>query len=349
MESNLQFDFGGHRTEVVFSAGSLSDAMREELGNPENSSGVLTVFDANTCTLASGLTEPRIVLTAGEHAKQWSGVAQVLQGAVDAGLARDGVIAGVGGGVVCDTAAFAASVYMRGCRLILVPTSLLAMADAALGGKTGVNFAGFKNMIGTFYPARRLVIVPGVVQSLSEREYKSGLAEVLKSALLDGEEFLSFVTSAREQILERDNAHVREMVLRSLTLKGRIVEEDFREEGNRAVLNLGHTFAHALESVSGFGTWTHGEAVAWGIVKAMQLGVRLGITDSRYAGTVEALFADYGFTLCVPGDHAEKLLGAMQQDKKKQAGELRFVLQAGCGETQVRRVPVEDVRAVLTG
>jgi 3-dehydroquinate synthase len=229
---------------------------------------------------------------------------------------------------------------MRGCRVILVPTTLLAMVDAAFGGKTGMNFGGFKNMVGTFYPAEEVRIAPEFLRTLPEAEFRSGLAEVIKSALLDDPQLLTILETESESIFKRNPRILDQLVRRSIAVKGRIVEADLTEQGIRAHLNLGHTFAHALEAVAGFGTWSHGEAVAWGIQRALRLGEMLSLTSSDYRQRVEQLLLNYGYQLQAPGVPPEALFQAMKQDKKKQSGTVRFVLQKQLGKTMVQ--PVSD-------
>jgi 3-dehydroquinate synthase len=288
-----------------------------------------------------------VVLPAGERHKNWESVDAIVDAALRAGLGRDGTIVGCGGGVVTDVAAFAASIFMRGCRVVLVPTTLLAMVDAAFGGKTGIDFGNYKNMVGSFHPAYELRIAVGFLSSLPQRDFRSGLAEVLKHSLLVRSGLRTQLQSRRDAILSVDLSLLEEIVADALSVKARIVEQDFLENGIRAHLNLGHTFGHALESVTGFHDFTHGEGVAWGIDKAMRTGVRLGATDPSYAAEVRSLLDSYGFSLDNLPDRASMLVEAMRQDKKKRAGHVRFVLQRGWGETYVAPVDDEIILSVL--
>ena len=337
---------------VVFTAAGRTSTVlfhdRLSLPRPQGADRPLYVFDSNTVELFGASGTDSAVIPAGETAKSWSSVETILSRALDAGLTRAGVMVGVGGGVIGDLTAFAASVYMRGCGLVLVPTTLLAMVDAAVGGKTGFNFHGYKNMIGTFLPASEVHVAVSCLDSLPEREYSSGLAEVIKTAALGDGELLEQLESGRERILRRDPDMLADAVRRCVVVKVRIVEEDLTETGNRAWLNLGHTFAHALESVSGFGELTHGEAVAWGMARAMDLGLRLGVTREAYARRVVALLQAYGFRTRMPGLDVEALLDAMGRDKKRVSARHRFVLQEDAGVTRVQEVEgLEDVRAVM--
>ncbi len=320
--------------------------------------GGLYVADSNTAPLlraSAGFDTrvPLIVLEPGEAKKNLESIETILAAALGAGLGRDSLFVGFGGGVITDMAAFAASLYMRGAKLELVPTTLLAMVDAAIGGKTGVDFGNAKNCVGTFYPASAIHVSVSHLASLPEAEFRSGLAEVVKTALLFAPKLFQVMQERKDEILARDPGLLLEIVRRCVQAKARVVERDLRETGERAFLNLGHTFGHALESVAGFGTVSHGDAVAWGIARALDLGCRLGITDGEYRDEVLPLLESYGW--CVAPVHpalsgrdaSGELLAAMKNDKKKKGGEIRFVLQREMNSTLLQTVSDGDVRAVL--
>jgi 3-dehydroquinate synthase len=334
MSGDLSFDIAGTRTEVHFVA---------EAAAPDVT---VAVFDENTHRLfGAGAANP-VTLPAGETAKTWQSLQHVLERCAAIGMGRDAAIAGVGGGVICDIAACAASLYMRGCGLVLVPTTLLAMVDASLGGKTGVDFLGYKNLVGSFYPASRILIAAGSLRSLPEREYVSGLAEVIKTALIGDEELFRLMESEHAAVMARAPSIVEQMIRRSLAVKGRIVQVDPKETGMRALLNLGHTFGHALESASGFSGWTHGEAVAWGMGRALAVGARLGVTDPRLFARVESLLRLYGFRLDERPLFSD-LAPALERDKKRLGGRIRLVLAHGICDVRVTEVSAGDVAAVL--
>lgn len=337
--------------EFRLSAGEFSTLVRFYRTADELLDGLdLQVFDTQTAGLFADTGVPRHVWPAGEQYKTWPQIDALLERALALGLARDSVLGGIGGGVVTDMAAFGASLYMRGCRLVLVPTTLLAMVDAALGGKTGVDYGGFKNLVGTFYPAHELRIWPGALGTLGDRDFRSGLAEVLKHAFLGENELLALLETKRDAVFARDASTLDELVRRAVMVKVGVVQRDFRETGERAFLNLGHTFGHALEAVMGFdGSWTHGEAVAWGMARAFDLGVALGKTDPAWASRAATLIEAYGFRLRAPGADAGAILGAMKNDKKKKGGQVRFVLQETWGTTFQQTVDDADVLACLQG
>ena len=311
----------------------------------------LSVFDGNTAPLCGDRDPERsLVLPPGEVAKSCLSVERVINRALSLSMGRDGLIAGIGGGVVTDVTAFAASLYMRGCRLVLVPTTLLAMVDAACGGKTGIDFGGVKNLVGTFYPAEQVRICPGLLKSLPESEFVSGMAEVVKHALLSPGPvggIWDIVRKERNAIMGRDPDVLSRLIAEAVRIKVDIVSEDLRESGCRAWLNLGHTFAHALESATNFSRWSHGEAVGWGMLRALELGERLGITDSRWGDEARRLIADYGFAVVTPQVSPAQIKAAMVDDKKKRKGRLRFVLMRGAGDPVLQEVPEKDVEAVL--
>ncbi len=310
---------------------------------------VLIVCDYHTASLLpSGSPEP-LVIEAEEAQKDWRTVELVIYAAYQAGLDRSSCITAIGGGVLCDVVAFAASIYLRGIALVLIPTTLVAMVDAALGGKTGIDYQGRKNLIGSFYPAREVFIWPEALVSLPPRELTAGMAEVIKTALLGDSELVEMLEREGTNWVSSGTDSACAVIRRCLLVKGRVVEADPTERaGLRDVLNLGHTFAHAMEAVTGFGPWNHGEAVAWGIARAMELGVHISETPPKHRDRVLKLLHSVGFRLQA-GDEAppEELLKAMDADKKRRGGELRFVLQRGVGDTFVRAVARDEVLLVL--
>jgi 3-dehydroquinate synthase len=277
-----------------------------------------------------------LALTPGEEHKDWEAVETILRSAGSGGLGRDGLIIGVGGGVVCDLTAFAASIYMRGCNLALVPTTLLCMVDAALGGKTGFDLEGFKNLAGTFYPAGTVFAAAEALATLPQKEWKSGMAELIKTTLLDTDP-QTFDRLREERTVNSGPGGILPFVELALKIKGNIVAADPRETGTeRALLNLGHTFGHALESALGLGALSHGEAVAWGMARSCELGLELGITPPPRAEAILATLNTWGYTTSaeaflnpdIPNKTSEKFREALILDKKKKAGKLRFVVPA---------------------
>ncbi len=346
---------GQSTTEVLFTTDSLADIVASEY-NGGASSLLLVADEVLAGQLAMGARnddsvggqEEIALIPSGETSKHWKIVAQILDLAMERGLDRHSLIVSIGGGVVSDVTTFAASIYLRGIAAHIIPTTLLSMVDAAFGGKTGINWKGFKNIIGSFYPAKRLIITDKVLQALPQRHFTSGISEAIKSALLGDVDLFGLLRLRRDKVMARDSSTLFEIIRRSLRIKARIVADDYLESGRRALLNLGHTFAHALEAImASTNDWTHGEAVAWGIVQSMRLGVRLEITDRAYAKTVIATLKQYGFRIAIPDLDVEDLLEAMAKDKKRHNAMLRFVLQRQLGDTIVESVPSDVVAQSL--
>jgi 3-dehydroquinate synthase len=313
----LIYTFGEFKTEISIYADFSGITLEKN---------ALIVVDENTAPLAAKLckNEALCVLKSGEENKTWQSVEKILSEAKKAGFARDSFFTGIGGGVICDLTAFAASIYMRGCHLTLIPTTLLAMVDASVGGKTGFDLFGIKNLAGTFYPAQTVYMPLAALSSLPQREWKNGIAELIKTAILSGDDFLDQLIPLLSPPYS-PNDLLSECVKKAVAYKTGVVSEDLRDNGKRMLLNLGHTFAHALESVSGLGSISHGEAVAWGIVRACELGQKLGITPDARARKIKALIESSGFNLAYSYDSGE-LINAMKSDKKKKDGKLTFII-----------------------
>ncbi|GMO13122.1 MAG: 3-dehydroquinate synthase family protein [Treponemataceae bacterium] len=259
-----------------------------------------------------------LVLEAGEKHKTIENVLKIVSAALEAGLGRKSTFVGIGGGVICDMTSFAASIFKRGCIVELIPTTLLAMVDAAIGGKTACDVAHYKNMLGTFYPAQRITFFYGFLQTLDAIEYKSGLAEVIKTALLfdkDLTHFLQKKTIIAHNIPDSASSVLRSLIEPCVRAKAHIVEEDLTEQNIRMFLNFGHTFAHALESVAGLGAVTHGEAVGWGIARALAFSVNEGLCSEEYRAQACSLLLSYGFET----EAAHSALKNMDGDARKNA------------------------------
>ena len=297
---------------------------------------------------------PLVVLPAGDEAKNLRTLALIAEKAAEYELDRQACFVAFGGGVVCDITALAASLYMRGVQCILVPTTVLAMADASIGGKTAVNLSGYKNLIGTFYAASSIILCFPVLHSLPEAEYRSGLAEILKTAVLYDTELYQMFVTQHDDIIHRDSACISRLIRRAAEAKARVVERDFTEQGERAFLNFGHTFGHALESLSHFSI-PHGDAVAWGMSRALAVGIRMQLTNKEYAASLIKILNCYNwytapvyFGIQVNADSfADAIIARMKKDKKNRGGMIRLVLQEDILKTQVREVDTSIIREVL--
>lgn len=294
-----------------------------------------------------------VIVQAGEKHKTIKTVLQIVEAALDRAFTRKDVFCAIGGGVLTDMTAFAASLYKRGALCEFVPTTLLAMVDAAMGGKTGCDFDDYKNMIGAFYPARALYVYPDFVQSLNEREYRSGFAEAFKTALLYDKKMFAEISKKRELVKKRDPAFVFKMIQACAKAKARVVQKDMTEKNIRMQLNLGHTFGHALETCAGLGKIAHGDAVAWGIGRALCLSQKLGLCPDEYKEKVFELLEYFGWEIAAapkcfcPKDGAKKILCAMKRDKKNSSSKIRVILQSGLCETVITEVSDKDILKCL--
>jgi 3-dehydroquinate synthase len=247
---------------------------------------------------------------------------------------RQSVVIGFGGGIVTDMAGFLAAIFMRGIPVIQVPTTLLAQVDAAVGGKTGVNLAGGKNLIGSFHQPLAVIIDPLVVETLPEREYRAGLYEVVKHGIIASEPLFRLMVDRRADVLARDPGAVKTMVAESVRIKAEVVSADERENGLRRILNFGHTFGHALEAETKYERFLHGEAVAWG----MKAATHLAVLEGMLAGPAEILDAvdAYGPIPALDGVSIDALQARLLSDKKTVRGHIHFVLPTAVGTVEVR-------------
>lgn len=291
----------------------------------------------------AGASATLVTLEPGETHKNVDGLEHVWRAAFDAGADRKSLILALGGGVVSDLAGFAAATWLRGVRWIAIPTTLLGMVDASVGGKTGVDFDVAKNAIGAFHQPRAVLASVEHVTTETDRAYRSALAEVVKSALIGDPHLFSLLENQTPAVLERDLEAVEELVRRSVAVKAAIVSEDERESGLRAVLNLGHTFGHALESDAGFARLTHGEAIAQGLGVALRLGVDLGATPRELSLRVEALLEKLGLPPLPTGAELRRALAALGHDKKRVGTNLRFVVATDVGKVETPMVPLAEL------
>jgi 3-dehydroquinate synthase len=276
-----------------------------------------------------------IIVPDGEQAKSWQGVERVVDGLIDARLGRDGLVIALGGGVIGDLAGFAAAIYQRGVPFVQVPTTLLAQVDSSVGGKTAINHAAAKNMIGAFHQPRAVIADVATLDTLPERELRSGIAEVIKHGLALDAAFVDWLEANIEPLLKRDRAALVHAVKKSCELKARIVAEDERESGARALLNFGHTFGHAIEAGTGYGAWLHGEAVAAGMVMAAELSALMAGLRKTEVGRVRELLRRAGLPLAGPALAPERLIELMALDKKAAKGRTRFVVLEAIGRARL--------------
>ena len=291
----------------------------------------------------------RLVIPPGEAEKTLANFSAVIDALAALGATRDACVFALGGGVVGDLAGFAAACWMRGIDCMQLPTSLLAMVDSSVGGKTAVDIPAGKNLVGAFHPPRSVIIDTGTLATLPPRELRAGLAEVVKYGAIFDAGFIDWLEAHADALLALDADALTHAIAASCRYKAAVVERDPYERGERALLNFGHTFAHAIEAEQGFGGLVHGEAVAVGMVLASRLSTRLGTAPDDDAERLRVLLARFGLPVELPnGLDTDALLARMRLDKKAAADGLRFVLWDGIGRARlVAGVPEAEVRAVL--
>jgi 3-dehydroquinate synthase len=335
----LRIDLGDRSYPIVIGARLLGDAelvsrhvtARDVMVVTNETVGPLYLQDV-VASLA-GKRVHSIALRDGERYKTLEGLGRVFDALVEARLNRDACVVALGGGVVGDIAGFAAACYQRGIDFVQVPTTLLAQVDSSVGGKTGVNHPGGKNLIGAFHQPRAVLSDLATLRTLPDRELRAGLAEVIKYGLVDDVGFLEWIERHVAALIALDLDALAHAVRRSCEIKARIVAADEREHGQRALLNLGHTFGHAIETAAGYGEWLHGEAVAIGMLLAADLSQRLGWLEASQVERVRELLRRAGLPTTAPAIGAARARELMGMDKKVLQGRIRLVLlrQLGAG------------------
>ena len=290
-----------------------------------------------------------LVVDAGEPSKSPEVAADLWEQLLDQGADRQTVVLALGGGVVGDVAGFVAATFGRGLRFVQVPTTLLAQVDSSVGGKVGINLPGGKNMVGAFWQPRGVVIDVSVLRTLPEREFKAGLAEVVKYGVIQDADFFGYLEQNIDPINHRDAALLTHIVKRCCRLKADVVEKDEREEtGLRSILNYGHTFGHAFEAATGYDALLHGEGVAIGMMCAARLAQRVGRVNAAFVERQRNLLTAFGLPLDVPNVDRDELIELMYRDKKAERGKLRFVLPTRMGHVElVSDVGTDNVLASL--
>ncbi len=294
-------------------------------------------------------TEPEPILVPdGERSKTLQTVGLIYEALIRAGADRSAVIIAVGGGVIGDMVGFAAATFLRGVRLVQVPTTLLAQVDSAVGGKVGVNHALGKNLIGAFHPPCLVVADPITLTTLARREFRAGLYEVVKYGVIASPPLFDRVASSLKALFAYDEATVSDIVAASCRIKADVVAADERESGLRRILNFGHTLGHALEAVTKYRRLRHGEAIAYGMLAAMALGERRGVTSADARARLQALITTMGPLPSITDLSTDDVLAAAGRDKKITAGTLHFVAATRIGETTtLTDVTEDDLRAAL--
>lgn len=296
----------------------------------------------------AGIAFTSIILPDGEQHKTLETLNRVFDGLLSSHCDRSTSIVALGGGVIGDMAGFAAATYQRGVDFVQIPTTLLAQVDSSVGGKTAVNHPLGKNMIGAFHQPKLVLADTDTLATLPDRELKAGMAEVVKYGLIRDEAFFEWLESHMNGLLARDTDLLSEAIERSCANKARIVAEDETERGVRALLNLGHTFGHAIEAGVGYGEWLHGEAVGAGMVMAARLSERLGYLPADQCSRAIALIERAGLPVMGAGLGADRYLELMSHDKKVEAGRLRLILMRAIGDAEIfADVPVSEIAAAI--
>ena len=296
---------------------------------------------------AAGKQVTPIILPDGEEEKTWSSLMLIFDALLAARCDRKTTLIALGGGVVGDMTGFAAATYMRGVPLVQMPTTLLSQVDSSVGGKTGINHPLGKNMIGAFHQPQAVIADTATLATLPDRELSAGLAEVIKHGAIIDAVFFAWIEDNIAALLAKEPAAIAHAIRRSCEIKAEVVRQDEREGGIRAILNFGHTFAHAIEAGLGFGTWLHGEAVGCGMVMAADLSQRLGYIDSRACARIRRLVAAAGLPVVAPDLGHATWRDLMEVDKKNEGGVIRFILLRPLGTACITTVPDEALAATL--
>ena len=345
--SKVRVELGDRSYEIVIEAGILARAGAEIASIRGGRGGAVAVVSNPLVAelygsvligslSKSGIPNKLITVPMGERYKTLASCSRLYEHFLDMKLDRAGMVVALGGGVIGDLAGFAAGTFLRGLDFVQVPTTLLAQVDAAVGGKTAVNLPRGKNLVGVFHQPRRVLIDLETLKTLPRRELRAGLAEVIKHGIIHDKQLFAYTWEHARPLLEADPVAMEVVIRRSCEYKASIVSRDEREAGLRAVLNFGHTFAHAIESATKYRRFRHGEAVAIGMVTAAQLSADLGIARPSVKTEIEDVLAAVGLPTRIPADlEASELLVGMGADKKVLAGKTRLVLIRGIGEPEI--------------
>jgi 3-dehydroquinate synthase len=280
-----------------------------------------------------------IIVPSGEQSKNLSLIDEIVQMLLEMDFQRDSLLIGVGGGVVTDIAGFVASVYMRGMRFGLMPTTLLGMCDAAIGGKNGVNSGNSKNMIGTIRQPEFIAVLTGFLETLPEQEFLNGMAEIIKHSIISGDDFFEFLKTNQKQILDQDKEVLRQMIQKSADIKHGIVQKDVDDQDVRHILNLGHTIAHALESLT---EHLHGECVAIGMAMDSSIAKNMNLTDEDSAEKMKNLIRGYGLPVKTEFN-SKALMEKISGDKKRRENHIRYVLPVAPGDCRIVNMSLDEL------
>jgi len=348
---HVRVELGSRSYDIEIGTGNMVH-LADRIGAAAKLSAAVVIADANVveshagACLASlekaGITHTLLSVASGERSKAIEEATRLWDALLSCGTDRQTVVIAVGGGVIGDLAGFVAATYARGLPFFQVPTTLLADVDSSVGGKVGVNLPGAKNMVGAFWQPQGVLIDTAALATLPDREYRSGLAEVVKYGVILDAKFFAYLEDNIEAMNARDDAVLRYVIARCCRLKADVVEQDERETtGIRAALNYGHTYAHAFETLCGYGQMLHGEAVAVGMLCASRLAERLGRIEAEVTTRQARLLDSLHLPIVPPPLDTNDVLSVMRRDKKATGGQLRFILPTKMGHVEL----VEDVDA----
>ena len=288
------------------------------------------------------------ILPDGEQEKKLKTIHKIIDRLMEVEFGRDATLIALGGGVVGDIAGFTASIFMRGINFIQIPTTLLAQVDASVGGKTAVNHKSGKNLIGSFYQPKCVICDTRFLETLTATEFSAGLSEVIKYGLIYDGEFFQWLQKNIKQILSNDQAAIEHVIKRSCAIKAEIVTLDEKEQSVRALLNFGHTFGHAIEKLTGYGNWTHGDAVAVGMVLAARLSEKMSLITAENVHAIENILTASNLPISLPNMDSDELLAAMKSDKKVKDRNIQLVILKNIGEAFLTSdYPQEDLARIL--
>ncbi len=351
--SHVNVSLGERSYDIVIGSGLLG-RLGDQLATHVANSHVVVFTDSNVGpiylepvvkqleTVAAKVST--ITVAAGETSKSVSICDGLWQQMIELGADRRTIVIALGGGVVGDLAGFVAASFTRGLNFIQIPTTLLAQVDSSVGGKVGINLPQAKNMVGAFWQPQTVVIDIDVLKTLPDREFAAGMAEVIKYGVIMDASFFDWLESRTEKILARDPEFLTELIATCCQCKAKVVEEDEKEtSGRRAILNYGHTFGHAVESVFGYGNFLHGEAISIGMVAAARMAKKLAMVDQDFCDRQLAIFEAVSLPVNCPPGNESQLVAAMKHDKKVALGKLRFVLPTKFGEVVLVDAPDDDM------
>lgn len=334
------------------------DRLPEFMQNIKKTSSLLLVADEKVFSLYGELVlqivsqagfriEPA-VLAGGEENKNLAAVARLYEKMINTGMDRDSAVLALGGGIVGDIAGFAAASYMRGIQYIQIPTTLLAQVDSSIGGKTGVNLLQGKNLVGAFHQPQAVFIDTDFLKTLPEKEYLTGLAEVIKYGIMWDQNLFAFLNANQKKILDLEADALQTIIARSGEIKAEIVAQDEKEQGLRALLNLGHTFGHAFETLTGYKVFTHGEAVAAGMVYAAKLSKSMGLLKPSGCEKIISLIQAYRLPIAYGDLKPDDIVRQMYKDKKNSGGKIKLIIPISVGKCEIiNNVSPQEILNIL--